>query len=178
MAAHLKIVSLNFWKLKRDHSEGRQCLLLILFVTTQRSIPRIVLSSYFEFFFSPILTASLCRSRNEFFLCLQNVVALVMIVVRWCIPDMSGLLRDQIRREAYITNEIIIQQETMRARGCAAGEGAGSGEGERSPCAEWGHLTRSELDLAMLAHHELEIANAVQRRSAGAAYSSDHPVLV
>lgn len=39
-----------------------------------------------------------------------------MIVVRWCIPDMKSDLRDQIRREAYITNEIIIRQETLRAR--------------------------------------------------------------
>ncbi|KAL5275209.1 ANO1.2 family protein [Megaselia abdita] len=39
-----------------------------------------------------------------------------MIIVRWCIPDMSTELRDQIRREAYITNEIIIKQETLRAR--------------------------------------------------------------
>jgi hypothetical protein len=101
-----------------------------------------------------------------------------MIVVRWCIPDMSSLLRDQIRREAYITNEIIIQQETMRARGYAAGEETGSGEGERSPCAEWRHLTGSELDLVLLARHELETANAVQKRSAGDVYSSDRPVLV
>ena len=101
-----------------------------------------------------------------------------MIVVRWCIPDMSGLLHDQIRREAYITNEIIIQQETMRARGCAAGEEAGSGKGERSPCAKWGHLTGPELDLAMLARHELEIANAAQKRSAGQAHSSDQPVFL
>ena len=101
-----------------------------------------------------------------------------MIVVRWCIPDKSGLLHDQIRREAYITNEIIIQQETMRARGCAAAEETGGDEGEGSPCAKWGHLTGSELDLAMLERHELETANAVQRRSAGEAHFSDQPVFV
>jgi len=39
-----------------------------------------------------------------------------MILVRWCIPDMPARLRDQIRREMYITNEIIIKQETARAR--------------------------------------------------------------
>ena len=38
-----------------------------------------------------------------------------MIIVRWCIPDMSPKLRDKIRREAYITNEIIIQHEAQRA---------------------------------------------------------------
>lgn len=40
-----------------------------------------------------------------------------MIFVRWVIPDMPQHLRDQIRREAYITNEIIIKQEATRARG-------------------------------------------------------------
>jgi len=42
-------------------------------------------------------------------------VALVMILIRWCIPDMSCKLRNRIRREAYITNEIIIHQEALRA---------------------------------------------------------------
>lgn len=40
-----------------------------------------------------------------------------MILVRWCIPDINPKLRDKIRREAYITNEIIIQQEASRACG-------------------------------------------------------------
>jgi hypothetical protein len=109
---------------------------------------------------------------------LQNVVALVMIVVRWCIPDMSSRLHDQIRREAYITNEIIIQQEAMRARSYAFGGETGSEEGDRIPCAEWGHLSGSDLDLAMLARHELETDNAVRRRLAEETYSSDHPVMV
>ncbi|XP_055691845.1 anoctamin-4 isoform X2 [Lutzomyia longipalpis] len=55
-------------------------------------------------------------ARLAFVVVFENIVALVMIVVRWCIPDMSPELRDQIRREAYITNEIIIKQETIRAR--------------------------------------------------------------
>lgn len=38
-----------------------------------------------------------------------------MLVVKWGIPDIPSNLRDRIRREAYITNEIIIKQETMRA---------------------------------------------------------------
>lgn len=44
-----------------------------------------------------------------------------MIMVRWAIPDMSGELRDKIRRESYITNEIIIKQEAERARRLASG---------------------------------------------------------
>lgn len=38
-----------------------------------------------------------------------------MILIRWCIPDMSVKLRNRIRREVYITNEIIIHQEALRA---------------------------------------------------------------
>lgn len=38
-----------------------------------------------------------------------------MLLVRWTIPDVSSKLRDQIRRETYITNEIIIKQEAIRA---------------------------------------------------------------
>lgn len=48
-----------------------------------------------------------------------------MILVRWCIPDMSPKLRDKIRREAYITNEIIIHQEALRAA-CDRSETNGS----------------------------------------------------
>ncbi|XP_063708126.1 anoctamin-4 isoform X2 [Culicoides brevitarsis] len=55
-------------------------------------------------------------ARLGFVVLFENVVAFVMILVRWCIPDMSTELRDQIRREAYITNEIIIKQETLRAK--------------------------------------------------------------
>ncbi|XP_053994706.1 anoctamin-1 isoform X2 [Hylaeus volcanicus] len=56
-------------------------------------------------------------ARLAFIVVFENLVALVMILVRWCIPDMNPQLRDKIRREAYITNEIIIQQEASRACG-------------------------------------------------------------
>ncbi|XP_043249984.1 anoctamin-1-like isoform X2 [Colletes gigas] len=56
-------------------------------------------------------------ARLAFIVVFENIVALVMILVRWCIPDMNPQLRDKIRREAYITNEIIIQQEASRACG-------------------------------------------------------------
>ncbi|XP_053969890.1 anoctamin-5 isoform X2 [Anastrepha ludens] len=54
--------------------------------------------------------------RLAFVVVFENFVALVMILVRWCIPDMSVELRDQIRREVYLTNEIIINKEAERAR--------------------------------------------------------------
>ncbi|XP_011697845.1 PREDICTED: anoctamin-1 isoform X2 [Wasmannia auropunctata] len=56
-------------------------------------------------------------ARLAFVVVFENIVALVMILIRWCIPDMSSKLRNRIRREAYITNEIIIHQETQRACG-------------------------------------------------------------
>ncbi|XP_034950899.1 anoctamin-4 isoform X1 [Chelonus insularis] len=54
-------------------------------------------------------------ARLAFVVVFENAVAVVMILVRWCIPDMSPKLRDKIRRETYITNEIIIQHEALRA---------------------------------------------------------------
>ncbi|XP_020710663.2 anoctamin-1 isoform X2 [Athalia rosae] len=56
-------------------------------------------------------------ARLAFVVVFENVVALVMILIRGCIPNTSKKLRDQIRREIYITNEIIIQQEASRACG-------------------------------------------------------------
>ncbi|XP_043515154.1 anoctamin-1 isoform X1 [Frieseomelitta varia] len=62
-------------------------------------------------------------ARLAFIVVFENIVALVMILVRWCIPDMHPKLRDKIRREAYITNEIIIQQEALRASERSADDG-------------------------------------------------------
>nr|CAD7572439.1 unnamed protein product [Timema californicum] len=51
------------------------------------------------------------------FILKKNLVGFVMMAVEWLIPDMSHKLRDEIRREAYLTSELIIKQETLRARG-------------------------------------------------------------
>uniref|UniRef100_A0A1B6JA02 Anoctamin n=2 Tax=Homalodisca liturata TaxID=320908 RepID=A0A1B6JA02_9HEMI len=56
-------------------------------------------------------------ARLGFIVLFQNLVSMVMIAVQWCIPDMSPKLRDQIKREAFLTSEMIIKQETLRARG-------------------------------------------------------------
>lgn len=39
----------------------------------------------------------------------------VVIIIQWCIPDVPTNLRDQIKREAYLTNELIIEYETQEA---------------------------------------------------------------
>lgn len=53
---------------------------------------------------------------------LQNVVGLVMMAVQWLIPDTSRKLHDKIRKEAYLTNEIIIDQERKRAQAMNRGQ--------------------------------------------------------
>lgn len=61
-------------------------------------------------------------ARLAFVVVFENIVALVIIIVKWGIPDVPGELRDRIRREAYITNEIIIKQETLRAQSGRTGK--------------------------------------------------------
>lgn len=55
-------------------------------------------------------------ARLTFVVIFENIVVFVMIIVKWCIPDVPRELRDQIRRENYVTNEIIIKQEMIRAQ--------------------------------------------------------------
>ena len=58
---------------------------------------------------------------------LQNVVSIMMMAVQWLIPDMSRKLRDEMRKEAFLTSEIIITQERKRAQGMLPGK-IGSGD--------------------------------------------------
>jgi len=44
------------------------------------------------------------------------------MAVQWLIPDTSRRLRDQIRKEAYLTNEVIINQERRRAKALNSGQ--------------------------------------------------------
>ena len=56
-------------------------------------------------------------ARLIFVLVFQNVIAFVSNLIRWCIPDVPRKLSERIRQESYLTNEIIIKQEMIRARG-------------------------------------------------------------
>ena len=47
----------------------------------------------------------------------QNVVIVITNFVAYIIPDMPRKLREQVRREAYLTNEIILKTELDIARG-------------------------------------------------------------
>lgn len=81
-----------------------------------------------------------------------------MILVRWCIPDMPSKLRDQIRREAYITNEIIIKQEALKANGLLPSYSREeSVEPEIENLAKhWSKMSGSDIDLAIRRKQEEE----------------------
>ncbi|CAF4896928.1 unnamed protein product [Pieris macdunnoughi] len=101
-------------------------------------------------------------ARLAFVVVFENVVALVMIFVRWAIPDMSGELRDRIRREAYVINSFIMEE--TRARSLArtpvpnrvmseTGNGRPQGDAGES---HWNHiaaLSGSDFDLAAHGEH-------------------------
>ncbi|ETN61014.1 hypothetical protein AND_007342 [Anopheles darlingi] len=63
--------------------------------------------------------------RLAFVVIYQNLVSFVQIVVAWAIPDVPGRLQDQIKREQYLTNEYIIEQEKLKMQRGAAGGGGG-----------------------------------------------------
>ena len=40
----------------------------------------------------------------------------MFIFLRWCVPNLRSDLKDRVRREAYLTNEIIIRMELLRSK--------------------------------------------------------------
>jgi anoctamin-1 len=51
-----------------------------------------------------------------FVLAFENVIAVTKMILRWMIPDVPSTLRQNIRQHAYLTNELIMQQELARAK--------------------------------------------------------------
>ncbi|CAL4094158.1 unnamed protein product, partial [Meganyctiphanes norvegica] len=74
-----------------------------------------------EYDYAPIFWHILA-ARLAFVVVFENVVCVVIIFIKWMIPDMPYQLQEQIRREAYVTNELIVEQELRKARGEAMGE--------------------------------------------------------
>lgn len=54
--------------------------------------------------------------RLVFVLVYENVVAALMMLVLWCMPKQRSGLAEKIKKEAYLTNEMIIQQERRNMR--------------------------------------------------------------
>ncbi|CAL8090502.1 unnamed protein product [Orchesella dallaii] len=55
-------------------------------------------------------------ARVVFVLLYENIVAVMILILCWIIPDMPGKLRDQIQREQRLVNELIIKQELIRSQ--------------------------------------------------------------
>lgn len=53
-------------------------------------------------------------ARLLFVVIFENVVAITIMAIKLAIPDISAKLKYRIRREAYITKEIIIRTERMK----------------------------------------------------------------
>ncbi|BFZ24946.1 hypothetical protein BsWGS_27984 [Bradybaena similaris] len=56
-------------------------------------------------------------ARLAFICVFENIVVVVTSLLSWLIPDIPSDLREQIRRETYVTNEIVLATELKRARG-------------------------------------------------------------
>ncbi|XP_068227061.1 anoctamin-1 isoform X2 [Palaemon carinicauda] len=69
-----------------------------------------------EYKYAPIFWHILA-ARLAFVVVFENVVCLIILFIKWIVPDIPFRLQEQIRREAYITNELIVEQELRRARG-------------------------------------------------------------
>ncbi|RXG68775.1 hypothetical protein Avbf_05053 [Armadillidium vulgare] len=77
-----------------------------------------------EYKYAPIYWHILA-ARLAFVVVFENIVFFIMIFVKWIIPDIPHRLKEQIRREAYLTNELIVKNELMRAKG-ATNKGSSS----------------------------------------------------
>lgn len=74
-------------------------------------------------------------ARFAFVFVFQNIVALSVMLINWCIPDVPRKLSERIRQEAYFTNEIIIKQEMIRAKGSSyVVQGDATAWDPRPPC--------------------------------------------
>ena len=56
-------------------------------------------------------------ARLAFVVVFQNCVALVVMAIKWIVPNVKSDIEDRCRREAYVTNEVIIRSELLKAKG-------------------------------------------------------------
>lgn len=56
-------------------------------------------------------------ARFAFVVVFENFIVVLTSLIAWMIPDVPAKVKNQIRREAYISNEIVIQTESRKARG-------------------------------------------------------------
>lgn len=52
----------------------------------------------------------------KYFKCLKNVVAVMVFLLRWVIPDIPGDLLQKMQREQRLVNELVLKHEMNRHR--------------------------------------------------------------
>lgn len=56
-------------------------------------------------------------ARLLFVVIFQNVVMLSVMAIKWIVPNIGSELKERMRREAYLTNELIIKTELLKVAG-------------------------------------------------------------
>ena len=56
-------------------------------------------------------------ARLAFVVVFQNCVALVVMAIKWIVPNIHSEVEHRYRREAYVTNEVIIRSELLKSKG-------------------------------------------------------------
>ncbi|XP_033214628.1 anoctamin-5-like [Belonocnema kinseyi] len=64
----------------------------------------------------PTIYWHILAARLAFIVVFQNVAGLVTMVVQWCLSEKPRKLRERIKREAFLTEELVIKREAERAR--------------------------------------------------------------
>lgn len=64
----------------------------------------------------PTIYWHILAARLIFVVVFQSIVGLFSMIVQWCLSGIPRKLSDRIKREAYLTEEIIIKREAERAR--------------------------------------------------------------
>lgn len=68
--------------------------------------------------------------RLMFVVLFENVIVSITSLMRWIIPDVPQQLRQRMRQHAYLSNELIMQQESNRVKEISQNEMESAGYGK------------------------------------------------
>ena len=67
------------------------------------------------------------------------------MTIKWIVPSISRDMRDKMRREAYVTNEIIIRTELLKAKGKLFETGENANNAEKTDNVDTGDVTDGRI---------------------------------
>lgn len=83
---------------------------------------------------------------------IQNVVIFLVGIIAYIIPDVPAKVKEQMRREAEITNDLILRTELNRARG---GQDADIEALQRSAIGELDEISGAPGHMIEMAAHKI-----------------------